>query len=168
MPAFAGMMKEKEAMVRVVGIDHLVIRVSDFDKSKAFYEQALGFKEATSFTVEGEFAKSVGLTDSLPFTVHVMQSGDGTDATAVKLMEFQGTRPSRPDNSFIHSTYGVRYLTLYVNDLKAALEQCAEHGVKPLGDGAKPIPESIAAGMSLALIRDPDGNFIELVGPTSR
>jgi catechol 2,3-dioxygenase-like lactoylglutathione lyase family enzyme len=34
-------------MVRVVGIDHLVLRVGDFERSKAFYEKvlgALGFK----------------------------------------------------------------------------------------------------------------------------
>ena len=30
-------------MARVVGIDHLVIRVSDFAKSKRFYDDVLGF-----------------------------------------------------------------------------------------------------------------------------
>ncbi|HEX6986993.1 MAG TPA: VOC family protein, partial [Planctomycetaceae bacterium] len=87
------------------------IVVSDIDASKAFYEKALGLKETREFTVPGEFAATVGLTKGLPFTVHVMQIGDGPDATQVKLMEFQGTRPHRPDNSFIHSSYGVRYLT---------------------------------------------------------
>ena len=30
-------------MVRVVGIDHLVIRVSDYRASKAFYSRLFGF-----------------------------------------------------------------------------------------------------------------------------
>ena len=30
-------------MVRVVGIDHLVIRVSDFQRSKAFYGRLFAF-----------------------------------------------------------------------------------------------------------------------------
>ncbi|MFL5229865.1 MAG: VOC family protein, partial [Microvirga sp.] len=30
-------------MARVVGIDHLVIRVKDFERSKAFYDTVLGF-----------------------------------------------------------------------------------------------------------------------------
>lgn len=30
-------------MARVVGIDHLVLSVGDFDRSKAFYDQVLGF-----------------------------------------------------------------------------------------------------------------------------
>ena len=29
-------------MARVVGIDHLVIRVKDFERSKAFYDTVLG------------------------------------------------------------------------------------------------------------------------------
>src|SRR5262249_13616901 len=38
----AGATKEK-AMARVVGIDHLVIRVKEFARSKAFYDTVLGF-----------------------------------------------------------------------------------------------------------------------------
>jgi catechol 2,3-dioxygenase-like lactoylglutathione lyase family enzyme len=34
---------ERPAMPRVVGIDHIVIRVSDFKKSKAFYDKLLDF-----------------------------------------------------------------------------------------------------------------------------
>ena len=30
-------------MARVVGIDHLVIRVREFERSKAFYDTVLGF-----------------------------------------------------------------------------------------------------------------------------
>jgi catechol 2,3-dioxygenase-like lactoylglutathione lyase family enzyme len=30
-------------MPRVLGVDHIVIRVSDFERSKAFYEKLLGF-----------------------------------------------------------------------------------------------------------------------------
>ena len=39
-------------MVRIVGIDHLVIRVGDFAKSKAFYGKLFGFLgfKAVSYT----------------------------------------------------------------------------------------------------------------------
>ena len=36
-------------MVRVVGIDHLVIRVSDYEKSKAFYGRLFTFLEFRDF-----------------------------------------------------------------------------------------------------------------------
>jgi catechol 2,3-dioxygenase-like lactoylglutathione lyase family enzyme len=141
------------------------IVVSDIERSKAFYEQALGLTEASRFTAPGDLAAAAGLADNLSFEVHVMQLGTGPAATQVKLMEFKGARPHRPDNAFIHSTYGVRYLTFYVDDVTAALDRAAGHGVKPIAQGPQAFPDSIAPGMGLAVVRDPDGNFIELVGP---
>jgi catechol 2,3-dioxygenase-like lactoylglutathione lyase family enzyme len=47
-------------MVRVVGIDHLVIRVSDFDKSKAFYGRLFEF---LGFKVLDEYADAIGWTN---------------------------------------------------------------------------------------------------------
>ena len=43
-------------MVRVIGIDHLVISVGDFDKSKAFYAPLMEF---LGFGVEAEYAGSM-------------------------------------------------------------------------------------------------------------
>lgn len=44
-------------MVRVVGIDHLAIRVSDLERSKQFYDRLLGF---LGFVREWEFGEVVG------------------------------------------------------------------------------------------------------------
>jgi catechol 2,3-dioxygenase-like lactoylglutathione lyase family enzyme len=44
-------------MVRVVGIDHLVISVGDFETSKAFYAPLMEF---LGFGVEGEYAGMMG------------------------------------------------------------------------------------------------------------
>ena len=44
-------------MVRVVGIDHLVIRVKDFERSKAFYDTVLGF---LGFKRKYNFDKTAG------------------------------------------------------------------------------------------------------------
>lgn len=44
-------------MVGVVGIDHLAIRVSDLARSRAFYDQLLGFM---GFVKEWEFGEVVG------------------------------------------------------------------------------------------------------------
>jgi catechol 2,3-dioxygenase-like lactoylglutathione lyase family enzyme len=56
MPAFAGMTKES-SMVRVVGIDHLVLSVGDFETSKAFYAPLMEF---LGFGVEAEYAGMMG------------------------------------------------------------------------------------------------------------
>ena len=44
-------------MVRVIGIDHLVIRVSDLQRSKRFYNDVLGFM---GFELEWEFGEIAG------------------------------------------------------------------------------------------------------------
>ena len=44
-------------MVRVVGIDHLVIRVSDVEQSKAFYENVLG---ALGFKLKYDYGDTFG------------------------------------------------------------------------------------------------------------
>ncbi len=47
-------------MVRVVGIDHVVIRVSDYEKSKAFYGRLSAFR---GFEVSDEYADAIGWTN---------------------------------------------------------------------------------------------------------
>lgn len=47
-------------MVRVMGIDHLVIRVSDYEKSKAFYGRLFAF---LGFKVLDEYADAIGWTN---------------------------------------------------------------------------------------------------------
>jgi catechol 2,3-dioxygenase-like lactoylglutathione lyase family enzyme len=47
-------------MARVVGIDHLVIRVSDYDKSKAFYGKLFTF---LGFEISDEYEDMIGWTN---------------------------------------------------------------------------------------------------------
>ncbi|HPY25255.1 MAG: hypothetical protein QG655_1610 [Actinomycetota bacterium] len=57
---------------------------------------------------------------------------------------------------------GIRYLTLVVRDLTATARQVADAGyqvVQPLAEFAP------APGMGWMFVADPDGNWVELVGP---
>ncbi len=57
---------------------------------------------------------------------------------------------------------GIRYLTLVVSNLTATARQIEEAGyqlVQPLAEFA-PVP-----GMGWLFVADPDGNWVELVGP---
>ena len=47
-------------MVRVVGIDHLVVRVSDYEKSKSFYGKLFAF---LGFEVSDEYPDAIGWTN---------------------------------------------------------------------------------------------------------
>ncbi len=141
------------------------IIASDVAKSVEWYKTVVGCQERDGFDVPGEFAANIGLTANLPFHVHVLTLGEGASATKIKLMGFESKPGARVDNSYIHSSYGIRYLTIFVKDLNKSLEQAAAHGAKPIAKGTHPLPPGFPEGLGIAVLRDPDGNFVELVGP---
>ena len=100
---------------------------SDVQKSLKFYKDVLGFTEVTGFQVGGDFAAEAGLANKLDLDVHVLVLGQGATATKLKLMEFKSAPGARVDNAFIHSSYGFRYLTIFVKNLYAAVDH-AEQG----------------------------------------
>ena len=142
------------------------IVVSDIEKSVAFYKNVIGATELDGFDVPADFAGAVGLSDDKAFHVHVLVLGDDETATKIKLMQFPDAPGKKVRNDFIHTSLGVSYLTVFVSDLSASLKQAAEHGVKPIAKGPAVLPEGFPQDISLACVRDPDGNIIELVGPS--
>jgi lactoylglutathione lyase len=137
------------------------IVVGDTVKSVEFYTEAIGFKEVPGFKVSGERAAEIGLTDNQPADIRVFVLGEGNLATRIKLMSFPGVKAKMPDQKFIHSTLGVSYLTLYVTDMNVALKRLEKQNIKLLGK----TPVDLGGGTYIAVVHDPDGNFIELVGP---
>jgi predicted enzyme related to lactoylglutathione lyase len=97
----------------------------------------------------------------------VLTLGDDESATKIKLMQVKGAKEpaANSDNRFIHSQLGFSYLTIYVADMTASLERLEKAGVKPIAKTPIAVPADIADGMYLTIIRDPDGNVVELVGP---
>lgn len=138
------------------------IVVSDLEKSVQFYRDALGCTEAGRFGVSADTAGESGLTDSQAFQVRVMALGGEVHATRIKLIEIPQGTPKQVDNQYIHSSLGLRYLTLYIKNTQKALERCQKAGVKPI---QKPYRLPVKGFKYVTLVRDPDGNLIELVEP---
>ncbi len=143
----------------------LGVVVADVEKSAKFYTEAVGFTEIDGFSVAGDFAADAGLTDSQPLKIRVFVLGDGETATRLKLMQLPQVDSKKSDNSFIHSQLGYSYITIYVTDTTAAMARLTKAGVKPVAKGPVPLPKELAEGVFLTVVRDPDGNLIELVGP---
>lgn len=137
------------------------IVAGDLEASAAFYTRALGLTETKGFTATPEKATAFGLTDHLGAAIRVFVLGEGPGATRLKLMSFPGAKGAVPDQRFIHSTIGISYLTLRVTDMDAALERLQAAGVPLLGE----TPALLNGNTYLTTVRDPDGNFIELIGP---
>jgi len=139
----------------------LGIVVSDVEKAAQFYKNALGFTEVPGFDVSKEMAGDSGLADYHAFRVRVLVLGDEPSATKIKIMEFNQAPGKKVDNQFIHSSLGYSYLTIFVSDTTAAVERAKRAGVHPVKN-----PYQLSGGnLYLTLIKDPDGNIIELVGP---
>lgn len=141
------------------------IVVSDIDKATEFYKNALGLVEVEGFDVPADMGGDSGLSDNKSFHVRVFKVVDDENATQVKIMQFKDTSGKLVDNAFIHSSYGIRYLTFYVQDITVAVERVRRAGGTVIAKGPVELPKELAPGVFLAVVRDPDGNMVELVGP---
>ena len=139
----------------------LGIVASDLEKSATFYKEVLGCQEVQGFSVPAAFATSLGLVDNHGLKVRVFVLGEGPARTQLKLMSFPDAPGKKSDQSFIHSSVGFSYLTLHVSDLNASIERLKKAKVKL--EGKTPVP--LGGANALVVCRDPDGNFIELIGP---
>ncbi len=134
--------------------------VSDVEKAAKFYTEVLGFKELSGFDVSAQMASDTGLTDNRPFKVRVFTLGDEPTATRLKIMTIPGAGLKKVDNQYLGSSLGFRYLTISVTSLTKAMERLQQHGVSPVKE-----PYRLGGNSYLILVKDPDGNTIELIGP---
>jgi catechol 2,3-dioxygenase-like lactoylglutathione lyase family enzyme len=137
------------------------IVVRDAARTTEFLTNAVGFTEVKGFSVTPDLGKRVGLIDGHAVNVRMFTLTEGDQATRIKVLEFPKAETNRADQQFIHSTFGIRYLTLYVEDMKRAVERLKAAKVPLLGE----TPLDLGSGTYIAVFKDPDGNFMELIGP---
>jgi len=140
--------------------------VSDVERSATFYTEVIGFTEITPFDVPADFATASGLTDNQPLHVRVFVLGEDAAATRLKLIQLPGVDSRQSDNTTIHAQLGFSYLTVHIQSTPDALARLEKAGVAVVAEGPVPLPEGLPQGISLTLVRDPDGNIVELVGPS--
>ena len=119
---------------------------------------------ASGFKVDSDFATSAGLTDQKSLDIKVLTLGEGAGATKLKLMQVNGGS-KKASNEFINTTLGYSYITIVVTSTDDALARLKKAGVKPIAKGPVTLPSNLDPSLALTIVRDPDGNFIELVGP---
>jgi len=135
--------------------------VKDSERTAQFLTNVVGFKEVRGFSVNAEVSRKIGLVDGYPAEVRVFMLEGTEPVTRIKVLSFPKAPGKQGDQAFIHSTLGFRYLTLYVTDMNQIVARLKKAGVPTLGE----TPMEMSAGMWLVAIKDPDGNFIEFVGP---
>lgn len=134
--------------------------VEDLDKTVKFYTEVIGMTKTGGFTVEKEAATELGLSDKYTLDVVVLKLVDSPDAPEWKLMSF-GTKPGHKKPKWLHDDTGMQYITLFVNHLDPIIERVKKHNVKILSGE----PSDIGNGNFFVLVQDPDGTFVEMIGP---
>ncbi len=118
---------------------HTCYRITDIDRSVAFYE-ALGFEEMARLPIRDEAVN-----------VFMNQPGDG-DMPRLELTYNYGV-----DSYEIGTGYG--HIAITAEDLDATLERLAGQGISP----EKPPYKVSEHGPRIVFVRDPDGYRVELI-----
>ena len=134
--------------------------VADLEKSLDFYVNAIGMVKAYSFTINEDFSKRSGLSNGVPAAVTVLKLENSPEANEWKLMSF-GKKATHPKQNFIQDDVGVQYITINVKALKPIIERLKQRNVPFLGSS----PTQLNRNSQLLFVQDPDGTFIELIGP---
>ncbi len=140
-------------------LNHVGICVSDLERSRRFYEDALGFRNWYDLDVpDGVAAKLLQLTPPLGTTAVYLVLG----RSVLELIHFADA-PARPVPPRVMNDLGLTHLSIAVADIPASLEKVVPNGGEILAD-------TDMGGFGV-MIRDPDGQLLELTThrfPTSR
>ncbi len=142
---------------KVIGIG---VVVADLDKSLDFYVNGIGMVKTGSFTINDEFSKRSGLANGASTQVTILKLENSPDATDWKLMSF-GKKAGHPKPKFIQDDTGMQYITINVKALKPIVDRLTKMNVPFRGSTPTPLNDKT----HFVLVQDPDGTFIELIGP---
>lgn len=126
-------------MQGITGFGHVAIKVTDLDRSLAFWEKALGFPEMLRLKHD----------DGSTWLVYLRITDD------VFLEIFPGAENDRAPG---WNANGVNHLCLTIEDLEGTTQRIQDAGIKL----TSPIQMGLD-GNRQAWIEDPDGNRIELM-----
>ena len=126
-------------MKSLLAIHHIAIICSDYERSKLFYTDVLGF----------EIIREVHREERQSYKLDISLNGN----YLIELFSFPDPpkRPSRPESC------GLRHLAFQVNDIELAIKELQAKGVEP-----EPIRIDEFTDKRFTFFADPDGLPIEL------
>ena len=142
---------------RVLSTNHTSFTVSDLDRSIAFFRDALGFEVTSRAPRDPRAIRHITGVDGADIEVaYIRGPGHSLELIQYLAPECRGQVIAKPcDTGFAHVAYDV-------DDIEAALEAVAAHGVKPIN---RPwvIDRGPNTGRRVVYCRDPDGITIEFI-----
>jgi glyoxylase I family protein len=87
-------------------------------------------------------------------TMHRLKVGD----SVVKIIQLERAPPADAPPGGIPGATGYRYWTIHISNLAAVVEVCEQAGHKVIVP-----PKVIRPGVTIAMVVDPDGSWVELL-----
>jgi catechol 2,3-dioxygenase-like lactoylglutathione lyase family enzyme len=132
--------------------NHTGQAVTDPECSMRFYQEVLGFKFWYKLSPEDAgTAKLCGLSPPLSVTAYYLR----LDGLVLELMHYAAPGAGAPYRPRTMNEPGLTHLSISVDDIRATAAKAVEYGGE--------IIEESDLGLAL-MIRDPDGQLIELLG----
>ena len=145
--------------IPIVAWDHIVVRVSDVERSLAFYKEHLGFEPVVDLEFGGEALEKIlsghagGAKVANARGRLVMGKVGGQLVELIRL---------DADGNFERPTPGIGAFTLQVADADEAYAAAVENGLQP------ETPPVEIEGSRQFFIKDPDGIGIEFTQPPKK
>jgi catechol 2,3-dioxygenase-like lactoylglutathione lyase family enzyme len=120
----------------------LGIIVEDGEKSLAFYRDTLGFEHVGDMPMGGGSP------------MHRLMCGP----TLIKVIHPASPPPAKAAPGGIQGSTGYRYFTISVSNIQELVDACAAKGYN--------VPVSVREfrpGITIAIVEDPDGNWVEFL-----
>ena len=145
-----------------LGIDHTAIGISKTDASSHFYRDLVGLRkagESENFGTEQEHLNQV-------FGAHLHITGMRPDTgPGVEFLEYLTPRDGRPRPADIHANDIVHWQTMIVtNDVDLLAKKLLDAHVRFVSSGVVAVPRDKAGFSKGALVSDPDGHDVLLIG----
>jgi len=148
--------------MHLTGLVHVNINVSNFERSRVFYE-ALGFRLIwmVPATNSEDVAAAVGMP---PYRVKggLMTLEGAEHPVVIDLLEWEHPRDAEPPYGHLYH-HGLARIALATADMDADLETLGAMGVELVGPPARVVIDGIATGGRFVCFKDPDGTILELV-----
>ena len=154
--------------MHVTAMPYVALNVSDFDRSLAYYRM-LGYTEVRPLAATGTLAEARAYGLDKPFRLRgadiALPGGDRHRLRLVQWLEpYDDAPPYPPPINHI----GIDRIALAVADLDRAVGLWQEQGAEFLSEIAPCCSGTGADETGIVNLVDPDGIFLELVGPISR
>lgn len=160
--------RDGQAMVNINAMPYIGVNVSDFDSSLSFYK-GLGYTEIEMLSERGTLAEAQAYGLDQPFEIRgadiSLPAGDGNTLRLLQWIE--PFDPSPPYPAPI-SHIGIHRIALAVADLDGAVATLSSRGVTFLSGIAPCCSGTGRDDTGIINAIDPDGIYVELVGPISR